>query len=164
MPIIWRVMMPRAKSKPRQVNCQLCRTVFFTRHSQGKYCSAKCTRDGKRRSWRKFHAANAETRNKYRREIYKKRRKAVLERTRLYQQSEAGKRARKISNIRMRAKFPERYAARQALNVAVRSGRLIKKPCEKCGKKKVHGHHPDYSKPLKVTWLCEKHHREEHAK
>jgi len=37
--------------------------------------------------------------------------------------------------------------------------------CSSCGKKvKVDGHHPDYSKPLEVIWLCKKCHKKEHAK
>ena len=39
--------------------------------------------------------------------------------------------------------------------------KLDRKPCEVCGKK-AHAHHEDYSKPLEVTWLCHKHHRERH--
>lgn len=44
---------------------------------------------------------------------------------------------------------------------AVKSGKLIPKPCEKCGKK-AHAHHDDYSRPLKVRWFCHKHHRQHH--
>ena len=54
--------------------------------------------------------------------------------------------------------------ARNAVKVAIRSGKLIKKPCEVCGETKVHGHHDDYSKPLEVRWLCPKHHGLEHRK
>lgn len=45
---------------------------------------------------------------------------------------------------------------------AIRSGKLIRKPCEKCGELKVEGHHDDYTKPYDVRWLCGKHHREHH--
>ena len=61
-----------------------------------------------------------------------------------------------------KAKFPEKIAARQALGVAVRTGQIRKRPCEHCGAKKVHGHHPDYSRPLDVVWLCPPCHRKEH--
>lgn len=45
---------------------------------------------------------------------------------------------------------------------ALRSGKLIKQPCEICGKKKVDAHHEDYTQPLKINWLCRKHHVELH--
>lgn len=52
--------------------------------------------------------------------------------------------------------------AHEAVNEAVRTGRLSRLPCEVCGKDKSQGHHPDYSKPLEVRWLCSKHHAEVH--
>ena len=42
---------------------------------------------------------------------------------------------------------------------AIRAGRLVRKPCEVCGNPEVDGHHDDYSLPLKVRWLCRKHHK-----
>jgi hypothetical protein len=35
---------------------------------------------------------------------------------------------------------------------------LVPQPCEVCGATKVEKHHPDYSKPLEVRWLCREHH------
>lgn len=61
---------------------------------------------------------------------------------------------------RMRAKNPEKTRARRLVSQALKSGKLIKQPCEKCGVKDVQAHHEDYSKPLDVVWLCFKHHRE----
>jgi|688.fasta_scaffold28174_11 hypothetical protein len=48
------------------------------------------------------------------------------------------------------------------VNKAIKAGKLIKMPCEKCGSLNVHGHHDDYMKPLEVRWLCPKHHGEQH--
>src|SRR3990172_5706848 len=48
--------------------------------------------------------------------------------------------------------------ARQDLCNAVARGLVKKKSCEVCSNKKTHGHHPDYSKPLEVIWLCVTHH------
>jgi hypothetical protein len=53
---------------------------------------------------------------------------------------------------------PEKVKAR----MAVRS--LERQPCEVCGAAKVEAHHPDYSKPLEVQWLCKRHHAEVHTK
>jgi len=59
-----------------------------------------------------------------------------------------------------RAKHPERYKARTAVNNAVRDGRLIKLPCCVCGAKNSTAHHEDYNKPLEVIWVCLLHHHE----
>jgi len=56
-------------------------------------------------------------------------------------------------------KHPERPAAALAVSNAVRDGRLVKQPCEFCGALKVEAHHDDYTKPLEVRWLCNKHHK-----
>ena len=65
-----------------------------------------------------------------------------------------------------RTENPEIYKAHNILNSAVRDGR-IEKPayCCECGeRKKVVGHHPDYSKPLEVMWMCQGCHKQWHAK
>lgn len=58
--------------------------------------------------------------------------------------------------------YPEKYKAHAIVSNAVRSGKLIKRPCEKCGALKVHAHHKDYSKPLEVNWYCARCHSKEH--
>jgi len=61
-----------------------------------------------------------------------------------------------------RARNPLKYAARNAVNNAIRDGRLQRKGCEVCGKK-AQAHHDDYSKPLDVRWFCFEHHRALHG-
>jgi len=58
--------------------------------------------------------------------------------------------------VRYRSKNPEKYYAHTAVSNAIRSGELMKpNNCEKCGAERLlHAHHPDYSKPLDVEWLC----------
>ncbi len=59
-------------------------------------------------------------------------------------------------------KEPEHKLKVKAHNVA--SG-LKPCPCVECGTtKRVEAHHPDYSKPSEVMWLCSQHHRFEHFK
>lgn len=50
----------------------------------------------------------------------------------------------------------------QKVRDAVKNGKLLKTPCEVCGKQESEAHHPDYSKPLSVVWLCRQHHLEIH--
>lgn len=46
---------------------------------------------------------------------------------------------------------------------ALRRGKLIPQPCEKCGSAIVEMHHEDYSKPLDVKWLCKECHVDLHT-
>lgn len=49
--------------------------------------------------------------------------------------------------------------ARKIYTRAILRGDLVRKPCCICGGTyRVAGHHPDYSRPLFVIWLCTKHH------
>jgi hypothetical protein len=65
-------------------------------------------------------------------------------------------------NMRYKRRFvknnPEKVKAEQIASAARRRGFLIPEPCTICGALKVDAHHPDYSKPLEVVWLCRKHH------
>lgn len=63
-----------------------------------------------------------------------------------------------------RARHPERYAAQQAVTVALRTGRLQKEPCLFCDEERVQAHHHDYDLPLAVTWLCPWHHQLAHGR
>lgn len=58
-----------------------------------------------------------------------------------------------------RAKNPEKWDAHKRVYAAMRNGTLKKEPCFKCGSTKSEAHHYDYSRPLRVTWLCKIHHR-----
>jgi len=70
---------------------------------------------------------------------------------------------RRIYNKKYRKEHHTREAVYIKFKCAVIRGKLLKKPCEVCGStNRIHGHHPDYLKPLDVKWLCSQHHREEH--
>lgn len=66
---------------------------------------------------------------------------------------------RQMREYRLRNKIKVR--ARKKVEQAIMAGKLKKLPCEKCGKN-AEAHHPDYSKPLVVQWLCKEHHVLEH--
>lgn len=52
--------------------------------------------------------------------------------------------------------------ARHIVAVSIKHGFLVRQPCW-CGEA-GQAHHPNYSKPLEVVWLCQKHHSEEHVR
>jgi hypothetical protein len=79
-----------------------------------------------------------------------------------YQKTNAFAQSHKAAAERWSAKHPERRKASHIVGNAIRDGHLRKTPCHVCGAEKVEGHHPDYSRPLDVVWLCNPHHREIH--
>ncbi len=79
-------------------------------------------------------------------------------RKRNYYKTDTGKLNAYKNNKSMFNKHHTKYRARQKLCYAVKTGKLIRKPCEICGEKKTQGHHEDYLKPLSVRWLCDLHH------
>lgn len=63
---------------------------------------------------------------------------------------------------RWRQAHPDRRAAQMLLRKAVKSGDVKPTPCWVCGST-AEAHHPDYSRPLDVVWLCSAHHKQAHA-
>lgn len=57
----------------------------------------------------------------------------------------------------------QKTRARATVATAVSRG-LRALPCEVCGSTvKLEAHHEDYSRPMYIHWLCQKHHAELHA-
>lgn len=55
-----------------------------------------------------------------------------------------------------RAKYPDRTKAHNKVARQMKAGEIVKpESCEGCGlKRAVEKHHPDYSRPVLVLWLC----------
>lgn len=53
--------------------------------------------------------------------------------------------------------------ARSRVAYALKTGRLVRKPCEVCGEERVQAHHDDYTRQLEVRWFCQSHHQQHHA-
>ena len=85
-----------------------------------------------------------------------------LEEAKLDRSKQKRKLAQKVKDAYAK-RNPAATKARHMVNNAVRDGRLERKGCEVCGSLEVEGHHDDYSKPLDVRWLCDKHHKELHV-
>jgi hypothetical protein len=59
------------------------------------------------------------------------------------------------------------HSAHTAVYVALRDGRLVRKPCRICGDPKAFAHHPNGYEGihrLDVEWLCLTHHMEAHGR
>ena len=70
-------------------------------------------------------------------------------------------------NRRHRAEHPDIYAARKAVQAAVRTGRLVKPDSCPCGARRVEAHHHrGYREEhqLDVVWLCSACHKRAHGK
>lgn len=53
---------------------------------------------------------------------------------------------------------------RSYTHVLVSRGKLAVLPCRECaGTENVEAHHPDYSDPRRVVWLCRTHHKALHT-
>lgn len=79
-------------------------------------------------------------------------------------QQDPERRKKKLEyQITARKKDPDKNLARSRVNKNVRAGKLTPTPCQVCGEAKTEAHHPDYTKPLKVVWLCRRHHSIAHG-
>ena len=87
-----------------------------------------------------------------------------LEYRRKQQASESGKETRRRYHQKYYPLNRDKFVARSATGHGLRDGWLDKSPCKVCGSKKSEAHHPDYSRPTFIIWLCRKHHLEQHNK
>lgn len=110
--------------------------------------------------------ANREAKIDYYREFDRKRANLPhrVQARKEYAQTEAGKERKSAAIKAWAVRNPASCKAHNAVNNAVRDGRLIKPDtCESCNNKcNPHGHHCDYNKPLDVMWLCVSCHNEWH--
>lgn len=113
-------------------------------------------------SRKKSYENNKESYKKRQREYVRKNYKKVMDHQKLwYLKNRVHVISRMVEYSRTR---PLQVKCRRITYNLVKSGILNKFPCRVCGNKKVDAHHPDYTKPYKVIWLCKKHHFELHRK
>jgi len=123
------------------------RSEFYRDKSQssGLRSACKSCDDARRREWNKVNPErHAEQCARYR----------------------AARPERQVASVaRWKAAHPEAAIVKDAVNTAIRSGRLNKpSKCERCNTEhpRINGHHPDYKKKLCVIWLCPKCHKAVH--
>jgi len=78
--------------------------------------------------------------------------------TRNYRKTERGRLLQKLSNERRAVQIK----ANMLINDKIKSGTIKRGNCIMCGLPNAQAHHPDYSKPLDIVWLCVKHHTDVH--
>lgn len=83
-------------------------------------------------------------------------RKCNNDKAKKYRSTEEGRKRMNAAVARSIKKLQYKQDARMTLNLAVKSGKVDRpSKCPQCNKKrKVEGHHKDYSKPLDVKWIC----------
>jgi len=83
-----------------------------------------------------------------------------IEQVRRWHQSERGR----MMDKQRRLLRKDKIRTKNMLNYLIERGIIQRQPCIRCGEENGQGHHPDYSKPLEVVWLCQTHHSEEHKR
>lgn len=83
-------------------------------------------------------------------------RECASERGRKYRKTERGKEVYRNMMRKQYVENKEKVKARQNLNYHLKMKHITKPDkCSNCQKvTKTEGHHEDYTKPLKVIWLC----------
>lgn len=122
-----------------------------------------------------FYQNNKEYKIKWQKEYYKKNKDKIIEYQDKYRENNKDKIREHNKNYirnnpdyllyhkKYREDNPEIEKAHNLFKSKYRSGKIKKLPCKICGGKKSEAHHPDYSKPYDVIWLCSKHHKQVHS-
>lgn len=127
----------------------------------------ECERAYRKENGEKFGAyraewlkKNREKQRSYSRRYYEKNREKRIQDAVEYARSRRA--ATKKIEEKYRRENALKVKAREAVRKALREGTIKKLPCSVCESPLSQAHHPDYSKPLDVVWLCTKHHGERH--
>ncbi|MBE3036991.1 MAG: hypothetical protein IMZ70_07940 [Candidatus Atribacteria bacterium] len=107
---------------------------------------------------KEYRIAHAEEIKQKSSEYHQKHKGELKAQKKLYKNTPKGREVSRNSLMKWRKNNPEKYIAHRIVQEAIRLGVLIKQPCI-CGEKDSLGHHPDYSKPLEVVWLCDPCHK-----
>lgn len=127
-----------------------CNMEFTPKHRRHYFCSEQC---------KYTHHNHTETHLEGMR-IFNRSPKGKI-RTRRFLQTERGRRYNANKQARQRQRYPDRCIARIiAAREIEKLGYCTIPGCGELGEK----HHPDYSKPLEVVYLCKKHHAELRSK
>ena len=154
--------------KEHELVCKVCGSDFVSAVFYTKCCGAKC----RMRRWRRTEKGRAcVVRGN------KKHKRPDVDKVCIHCKKDfiTGRKTQELcsecSPKQCRIRANARYRAKN-LEKARMWGRTSKKACrnhyysQTCSidgcNKEGDRHHPDYSKPLEIVWLCKQHHRDEH--
>jgi len=109
-----------------------------------------------------YHIWCKDCKKEYDKKRYMEKRKFLLEQAKVYRHTEAGKAQSRRTHMEQFKKYPEKFKTRYVSKELVRKGIMAQLACEACGNFISQAHHPDYSNPYLVVWLCKDHHWEIH--
>lgn len=72
------------------------------------------------------------------------------------------KKARLATTKAWRQADKRRMAAHNAVARAIKSGKIAREVCMRCGSWKSYAHHESYDRKLDVVWLCQPCHKQRH--
>jgi hypothetical protein len=148
----------------RYLQCAKCGKDFIGNHPRSKYCSHECYRYVERQKHNEKRALNPAHFRALAKQCYERTREVRIEKAREYQRSDRGKELQRKRSAIRRITEKDKVDARNELNRAINRGLVVRGRCRDCDSTETHGHHPDYSKPLDVIWLCPEHHIAEHRR
>lgn len=132
----------------------------FYKHHRGGACGSckECVKESARRN----RAEKIEYYRQYDKDRAKNKNRIAS--TKRYRESDLGKSTAQAGNARYRKNHKDRYDAHKRVTAAILSGKLVRPDfCTICGSRgKIEAHHDDYTKPLSVTWMCERCHKDRH--
>lgn len=99
----------------------------------------------------------------YRRLYFQRNKQKIYEVKKRYRKTKSGYESMMRNFYKQLSLHPERHRARQIVNNALLTGKIIKESCKDCGNSKSEAHHDDYTKPLQVDWLCRMCHIKRHS-
>jgi len=151
------------KSAARDGLTAQCKGCISAHQKQYREANAELLRDKSRSQY----LVHRDARRASMRAYYLQNKERWYEYVRRRRSTKEGRLAKNQESAKWREANPEKYTAQYQLNNAIKLGK-VERPgvCSLCGKAsdRIHGHHPDYSKPLEVIWLCESCHKVVHAK
>ena len=108
-------------------------------------------RDNRNASCNRWKRENKDRAREIQRRCYEKNKERIRL---LLNNSEEFRVKRRIHNKAYREKNHEKVRVQKIAQLAVTLGKIVKPEACECGAKNVQMHHPDYSQPLLVEWLC----------